>query len=75
MQRTVMRHLVDEREPITTTDIDQAIRDGAEMLEAFSEHGASAVDPAEAENVLRRLHVIVLDAYGCEAANDDYAVV
>jgi hypothetical protein len=66
-----MRHLIDSREPITVADIDQAVRDGGELLRAFAEHGAAGVDPDEVQSALERLHVIVLDAYGYEAASDD----
>jgi hypothetical protein len=67
-----MRHLIDDREPITTADIDQAVRDGSELLAAFTDQGgAVAAVPDRVKDVLERLHAIVLDAYGYEAASDD----
>jgi len=53
-----MKHLIDAREPITTADIDQAIRDADEFL------GRDA--PIDARNLIERLSVIVADAYGYE---------
>jgi hypothetical protein len=64
-----MKHLIDEREPITVADIDQAIKDGAELLAAFSEHGAAGVSPDDTFDALERLHAIALDAYGFDEAN------
>jgi len=57
-----MKHLIDSREPITTADIDQAMRDADEYLTRNA--------PIDTEDLIRRLQAIVADSYGYEPADD-----
>jgi hypothetical protein len=57
-----MKHLVDAREPITTADIDQAIRDADELLERNA--------PIDERDLIERLSAIVAYAYGYEETSD-----
>ena len=58
-----MRHLIDDREPITGADIEQAIRDADGWLDRAA--------PIDTRDLIQRLQAIVMDAYGYEAASDD----
>ena len=60
MSDYVMRHMIDEREPITEADIDQAQHDAAYLL---SLEGLVAIPPAAAD-CIARLAAIVADIYG-----------
>lgn len=55
-----MRHLIDGREPITTADIDQAVRDADQAL---TDPGPTLV---VSRDLVARLAAIVADAYGYE---------
>lgn len=56
-----MKHLIDSREPITTADIDQAIRDSDEWLDRAA--------PIDTRDLVERLQAIVMYAYGYEPAD------
>lgn len=55
-----MKHLIDEREPITLVDIDQAVADGCAWLKADD----AALERIDPEDLIKRLLAIVENAYG-----------
>jgi len=57
-----MKHLVDSREPITTADIDQAVKDADEWLDRAA--------PIDTRDLIQRLQAIVMEAYGYEPTGD-----
>jgi len=60
-----MKHLIDAREPITTADIDQAIRDAVELLdELASREFPNGTFLADSRGVIERLLAIAEDTYG-----------
>lgn len=54
----VVKHLIDEREPITLDDIDRALDDGKAYLEN------ETIPGGETRDLIARLHAIVADTYG-----------
>ena len=61
-----MKHLIDNREPITTADIDQAIRDADALL--------GRNKPIDVRDLIARLAAIAVYTYGdepSEAGTDD----
>lgn len=58
----MMDHLIDNRSPITSADIDQAIADARSFL---------AGQPIPARDLIERLAAIVADAYGDPYAEEN----
>lgn len=63
-----MKHLVDEREPITVAEIDKAIEDATRWLEEFPGYNLT---PGTTGNLIARLTAIVADTYGYEPTGDE----
>jgi hypothetical protein len=57
-----MRHLIDQRAPVTTDDIDQAIRDARWWLDDDTSEPCSG--DWSLDDLIARLLAIVEDAYG-----------